>query len=87
MEFMKGIPDNYYELAIVDPPYGIVVNCLQFFIFTRFFAVFISKNLVNKGKELFISIKKTAKNILKYCFGSIFFVLIFIPNSAIESNL
>lgn len=23
MEFMKQIPDNYYELAIVDPPYGI----------------------------------------------------------------
>ena len=23
MEFMKTIPDNYYELAIVDPPYGI----------------------------------------------------------------
>ena len=26
MEFMKGIPDKYYELAIVDPPYGIGVN-------------------------------------------------------------
>ena len=23
MAFMKDIPDNYYELAIVDPPYGI----------------------------------------------------------------
>lgn len=23
MDFMKGIPDKYYELAIVDPPYGI----------------------------------------------------------------
>ena len=23
MEYMKGIPDNYYDLAIVDPPYGI----------------------------------------------------------------
>ena len=23
MEFMKGISDNYYDLAIVDPPYGI----------------------------------------------------------------
>jgi site-specific DNA-methyltransferase (adenine-specific) len=23
MEFMKGLPDNYYDLAIVDPPYGI----------------------------------------------------------------
>ena len=23
MEFMKDIPDNYYDLAIIDPPYGI----------------------------------------------------------------
>jgi site-specific DNA-methyltransferase (adenine-specific) len=23
MEFMKGLPDNYYDLAIVDPPYGL----------------------------------------------------------------
>jgi site-specific DNA-methyltransferase (adenine-specific) len=23
MEFMKGIPDKYFELAIVDPPYGL----------------------------------------------------------------
>jgi site-specific DNA-methyltransferase (adenine-specific) len=23
MEFMKQIPDNYYDLAIVDPPYGL----------------------------------------------------------------
>ena len=22
MEFMKDVPDKYYELAIVDPPYG-----------------------------------------------------------------
>lgn len=26
MEFMKGIPDKYYELAIIDPPYGIGEN-------------------------------------------------------------
>jgi len=29
MEFMKGIPDKYYELAIVDPPYGIGANKMQ----------------------------------------------------------
>ena len=23
MEYMKDIPDNYYDLAVVDPPYGI----------------------------------------------------------------
>jgi len=26
MEFMRGLPDKYYELAIVDPPYGIGIN-------------------------------------------------------------
>jgi len=26
MEFMKDIPDNFYDLAIVDPPYGIGIN-------------------------------------------------------------
>lgn len=27
MEAMKDIPDKYFELAIVDPPYGIGVGC------------------------------------------------------------
>jgi DNA modification methylase len=22
MDFMRGKPDNYYDLAVVDPPYG-----------------------------------------------------------------
>lgn len=26
MEGMKSIPDKYFELAIVDPPYGIDIN-------------------------------------------------------------
>ena len=26
MEFMRDKPDNYYKLAIVDPPYGISIN-------------------------------------------------------------
>ena len=26
MELMARYPDNYFELAIVDPPYGINVN-------------------------------------------------------------
>jgi len=26
MEYMKSIPDKYFELAIVDPPYGIDIN-------------------------------------------------------------
>ena len=26
MEYLKDIPDNYYELAIVDPPYGIGIS-------------------------------------------------------------
>ena len=23
MEFMKSVPDKYFQLAIIDPPYGI----------------------------------------------------------------
>ena len=26
MEGMKEIPDKYFDLAIVDPPYGININ-------------------------------------------------------------
>ena len=26
MEYMKNIPDKYFDLAIVDPPYGIKIN-------------------------------------------------------------
>jgi len=26
MEFMKNVPDKYYNLAIVDPPYGIIAS-------------------------------------------------------------
>lgn len=26
MEFMKDVPDKYYELAIIDPPYGINIG-------------------------------------------------------------
>jgi len=26
MEGMKNTPDNYYDLAVVDPPYGININ-------------------------------------------------------------
>lgn len=26
MEFMRGIPDNYFDLSVCDPPYGINVN-------------------------------------------------------------
>ncbi len=29
MEAMKDIPDKYFELAIVDPPYGINVNQME----------------------------------------------------------
>ena len=26
IDFMRDLPDNYYDLAIVDPPYGIDIN-------------------------------------------------------------
>ena len=27
VEGMKQFPDKYFDLAIVDPPYGININC------------------------------------------------------------
>lgn len=29
LEFMRAIPDNYFQLAIVDPPYGINAANMQ----------------------------------------------------------
>jgi len=26
LEFMKQVPDNYFDLVLTDPPYGIDVN-------------------------------------------------------------
>jgi site-specific DNA-methyltransferase (adenine-specific) len=26
MDIMKGYPDKYFDLAVVDPPYGININ-------------------------------------------------------------
>ena len=30
IEFMKSKPDNYYDLAIVDPPYGINIGKMAY---------------------------------------------------------
>ena len=58
IEFMKTKPDNYYDLAIVDPPYGIGVTK--------------NKRLVNGSKkewdneippkEYFIELQRVSKN-------------------------
>lgn len=29
MEYMKSIPDKFFELAVVDPPYGIIYLYLR----------------------------------------------------------
>ncbi len=41
VEFMKDKPDNYYDLAIVDPPYGIGAGSSKF----------INRNTANKRAE------------------------------------
>lgn len=30
MEFMRDVPDGFFELAIVDPPYGIGINTMNY---------------------------------------------------------
>lgn len=29
MEYMKNIPDKFFDLAVVDPPYGINVTSMN----------------------------------------------------------
>lgn len=30
IEYMKSVPDKYFDLAVVDPPYGIGINSMTF---------------------------------------------------------
>lgn len=63
MELMARYPDNYFDLAIVDPPYGINVTKMT---------LGNGKNKINRGlshwdktppkKEYFIELKRVSKN-------------------------
>jgi site-specific DNA-methyltransferase (adenine-specific) len=62
MDFMRDVPDNYYELAIVDPPYGLGEKLTQGGTW--------SKKWQTKGanwdklpnKEYFDELKRVSKN-------------------------
>ena len=30
LEYMKTVPDNFYDLCLTDPPYGIKINKMNF---------------------------------------------------------
>lgn len=73
MEYMKDIPDKYFELAIVDPPYGINAE--------SGYGKSNNKNIHNKGKvwdkqtptaEYFIELKRVSKN--QIVFGANYFI-------------
>ena len=59
MEFMKDIPDNFYELAIVDPPYGIGMNGGK-----RGKAIYIKKNWdkIIPSQQYFIELFRISQN-------------------------
>jgi site-specific DNA-methyltransferase (adenine-specific) len=66
MEYMRDIPDNYFGLAIVDPPYGIGEDGLKNHSRGKFAKAkkYIPKNWDNKTPErkYFIELKRTSKN-------------------------
>jgi site-specific DNA-methyltransferase (adenine-specific) len=59
MEFMKDIPDNFYDLAIVDPPYGIDIETSG-----TYFKQFKTKGWDNAipKPEYFEELKRISKN-------------------------
>lgn len=75
MEFMKDKPDNYYDLAITDPPYGIQQKKL-----TRFKRKTIQHEQHEKCKkwdtrpksEYFLELKRISKN--QIIWGTQYFV-------------
>ena len=67
MEFMKGIPDKYYELAIVDPPYGIGEDgsknhSRSMLAISKNYKSFHGKDLEAPPKEYFQELKRVSKN-------------------------
>jgi site-specific DNA-methyltransferase (adenine-specific) len=82
MDMMKEFPDKYFDLAIVDPPYGININ------------VSIGRRKGDKKsnyhkfaggdkeipkKEYFVELFRVSKNII--CFGGNYFTEFFPPSS------
>lgn len=68
MEFMKDVPDNYYDLAIVDPPYGIGESSNDNKSRSKLGK---SKDYGNKNwddnapdKEYFTELKRVSKNVI-----------------------
>ena len=69
MAFMKDIPDNYYELAIVDPPYGIGIDGQKATVNIVRNPKQNRKEHINKGwdssapnKDYFIELQRVSKN-------------------------
>lgn len=61
MEFMKSIPDNYYDLAIVDPPYGSSIMAKNKYQRHKTKdTTYRNKNI--PSKEYFIELRRVSKN-------------------------
>jgi len=67
MEYMKGLEDNAFDLAIVDPPYGIGEtwkknNAKKSNKATRIYKERSYKNEATHGKEYFLELERVSKN-------------------------
>ena len=60
MEGMKAFPDNHFELAIVDPPYGVDINSSGTHFKEKYEVKDWDKNTPND--EYFIELKRVSKN-------------------------
>ena len=69
MEYMKGLEDNAFELAIVDPPYGIgesgkTNKTRGKLAVSKNYKEFAGGDLRPPGKDYFIELKRVAKEVI-----------------------
>lgn len=62
MEFMKGVPDKVYDLAIVDPPYGINIAKEKPRVSGRWNYIPKDWDLAAPNEEYFLELKRVSKN-------------------------
>ena len=62
MSYMKGLEDNAFELAIVDPPYGIGVNNMTMFDGAKKQARHKEYNDVAPNQDYFSELKRVSNN-------------------------
>jgi site-specific DNA-methyltransferase (adenine-specific) len=78
MEYMKGLEDNAFELAIVDPPYGIgesgkTNKSRGKLAIAKDYKSFAGDDLEPPNKDYFLELKRVSKNQIIWGAGRIRF--------------